>query len=38
MSGWLLKTEPDEYSWADLIQESEAVWDGIKAAPAPLRT
>lgn len=34
VSGWLLKTEPDEYSWADLIRESEAVWDGIKAAPA----
>jgi len=31
---WLLKTEPEEYSWSDLAQETEAVWDGIKAASA----
>lgn len=34
ISRWLLKTEPDDYSWADLSRESEGVWDGVKAAPA----
>ncbi len=29
-----MKTEPDDYSWADLSRESEALWDGVKAAPA----
>ncbi|HCF51220.1 MAG TPA: EVE domain-containing protein [Syntrophomonas sp.] len=34
MAYWLLKTEPDEYSWSDLIREKEAVWDGVKAPQA----
>ena len=34
MSYWLLKTEPSEYSWADLVREAVTVWDGVKAAPA----
>jgi predicted RNA-binding protein with PUA-like domain len=29
MSYWLLKTEPSEYSWDDLVREKKAVWDGI---------
>lgn len=33
-SYWLLKTEPDDYSWNDLLQEKEAVWDGVKAPAA----
>lgn len=33
-SFWLLKTEPEDYSWNDLIQEKEAVWDGVKAPAA----
>jgi predicted RNA-binding protein with PUA-like domain len=31
---WLLKTEPDEYSYCDLTKESIAVWDGVKNALA----
>ena len=27
---WLLKTEPNEYSYADLEKENTAVWDGVK--------
>ncbi len=33
-SFWLLKTEPEDYSWNDLIQEKGAVWDGVKAPAA----
>jgi predicted RNA-binding protein with PUA-like domain len=33
-SYWLLKTEPDDYSWTDLVNEEEAVWDGVKAPSA----
>lgn len=28
-SYWLLKTEPDNYSYADLAYEGSTVWDGI---------
>jgi predicted RNA-binding protein with PUA-like domain len=31
---WLLKTEPDDYSWENLIKENNAVWDGVKAPAA----
>ena len=34
---WLLKTEPEEYSWQDLVEEGQGVWDGVKA-PAALKT
>ena len=27
---WLLKTEPAEYSYDDLVREGRAVWDGVK--------
>lgn len=33
---WLLKTEPNEYSWKDMLQEEKVVWDGVKA-PAALK-
>lgn len=26
---YLLKTEPTEYSFADLVKDKEAVWDGV---------
>ena len=26
---WLLKTEPDSYSYSDLEREGKAVWDGV---------
>lgn len=33
---WLLKTEPSTYSYADLVREKRAVWDGV-ANPAALK-
>jgi predicted RNA-binding protein with PUA-like domain len=29
MSYWLLKTEPDVYSWDDLVRDKKTVWDGV---------
>src|SRR5881296_3733524 len=26
---WLLKTEPDQYSYADLVRDGATVWDGV---------
>lgn len=31
---WLLKSEPQEYSFEDLEREKRAVWDGVKNAVA----
>ncbi len=31
---WLMKSEPDEYGWDDLIAEEEGIWDGVKNAQA----
>ncbi len=28
-SRWLLKTEPSEYSFDDLVRERKTVWDGV---------
>lgn len=30
MNYWLLKTEPDTFSWDDLVRDSKAVWDGVR--------
>ncbi len=30
MAYWLLKSEPEVYSWENLQQEQRAVWDGVK--------
>lgn len=27
---WLMKSEPNAYSWDDLIAEKETVWDGVR--------
>ena len=27
---WLMKSEPFEYSWDDLVAEEEGVWDGVR--------
>ena len=27
---WLIKSEPDAYSWDDLVKEGETLWDGIR--------
>lgn len=29
MAYWILKTEPDSYSYADLVRDGGAVWDGV---------
>jgi len=34
MARWLLKTEPSEYSWQDLCDEKEGVWNGVRAPAA----
>lgn len=30
MSYWLMKSEPDAYSWDDLVREEEGTWDGVR--------
>ena len=32
MKYWLLKTEPDEWSWKDQVKKNKkgAVWDGVR--------
>ena len=27
---WLIKSEPDAYSWGDLVKDGETLWDGIR--------
>ncbi|MEW6489942.1 MAG: EVE domain-containing protein [Thermodesulfobacteriota bacterium] len=27
---WLLKTEPEEYSFGDLVREGRGLWDGVR--------
>lgn len=27
---WLMKSEPYEYSWDDLVEEGEGVWSGVR--------
>jgi predicted RNA-binding protein with PUA-like domain len=34
MAHWLLKTEPDCYSWDDLTRDKKTVWDGVTNALA----
>jgi predicted RNA-binding protein with PUA-like domain len=30
MNYWLVKSEPDVYSWEDLVKEKKATWDGVR--------
>ncbi|MCH2109339.1 MAG: EVE domain-containing protein [Polyangiaceae bacterium] len=30
MKYWLLKSEPSEYGWDDLVAEKEGCWDGVR--------
>jgi len=30
MNYWLMKTEPDTFSWDDLIRDKKAGWDGVR--------
>jgi predicted RNA-binding protein with PUA-like domain len=34
MARWLLKEEPDHYSWADLVRDGSTSWDGVHNALA----
>ena len=34
MNYWLLKTEPETYSWDDLQRDRKATWDGVTNALA----
>ena len=34
MNHFLLKTEPSEYSFDDLVRDKKTVWSGVAAAPA----
>jgi predicted RNA-binding protein with PUA-like domain len=29
MAQWLMKTEPEDYSWAQLVEDGTARWDGV---------
>ncbi len=30
MNYWLMKSEPDVYSWSDLERDKKATWDGVR--------
>lgn len=30
MNYWLMKTEPGNYSWEDLVKDKETYWDGVR--------
>lgn len=30
MNYWLLKTEPETYSWDDLVKDKKTTWDGVR--------
>jgi predicted RNA-binding protein with PUA-like domain len=30
MNYWLVKTEPDGYSWDNLVKDKKTVWDGVR--------
>ncbi|MEX0966662.1 MAG: EVE domain-containing protein [Bacteroidia bacterium] len=30
MNYWLLKSEPDTYSWDDLVRENRTMWEGVR--------
>src|SRR5579859_6889972 len=34
MAHWLLKTEPDCYSWDNLVRDKRTAWDGVSNALA----
>ncbi len=34
MNHWLLKSEPDAYSWDDLSRQKRGVWDGVRSFQA----
>jgi predicted RNA-binding protein with PUA-like domain len=30
MNYWLLKTEPETFSWDDLVKQGKSMWDGVR--------
>ncbi len=30
MHYWLVKSEPETYSWADLVKDGKTMWDGVR--------
>ncbi len=36
MAYWLLKSEPEAYSWNDLVREGETEWTGVRNPAAAL--
>lgn len=30
MNIWLMKTEPDTFSWDDLVKQGTSMWDGVR--------
>ncbi len=34
MNRWLLKTEPNDYSFQNLLHDKKTIWDGVKAPGA----
>lgn len=30
MNYWLVKSEPDTYSWDDLVKDKKTIWDGVR--------
>jgi predicted RNA-binding protein with PUA-like domain len=36
MAYWLMKSEPDAYSWADLQRDGKTEWDGVRNNAARL--
>ena len=36
MAHWLMKSEPESYSWADLVRDGGTEWDGVRNNAARL--
>jgi predicted RNA-binding protein with PUA-like domain len=36
MAYWLMKSEPDSYSWADLVRDGATEWNGVRNNAARL--
>lgn len=36
MAQWLMKSEPESYSWADLVRDGGTEWDGVRNNAARL--
>ena len=36
MARWLMKSEPESYSWSDLVRDGSTEWDGVRNNAARL--